>query len=333
MAELVRAVVDEPIPLQVKAFDGSRLGSDDTGITLDIRTPEALQYVITAPGDLGLARAYLTDGLVLEGVHPGDPYELFRALRSVRTHRPPPAEIARLVAAISRELRPRVPPSAAPAAAGGTAALAPRGPAARRPGRSRRARGRGDQPPLRRQQRLLREGARPVDDLHLRGLRLPGRLARAGAGAQVRAGRRQARARARHAAARRRLRVGRDGAARRPRARRASPRRHAVARAGDLGAGRDRARRPVAPGRGAPPRLPRRPRRGVRRRQLDRAHRAHRGAQLPGVLPVPAQPAARRWPPAQPHHHPVPTDGSGPAPSRSPTGTSSPTASSPLPGG
>ena len=115
VAELVRAVVDEPIPLQVKAFDGSRLGSDDTGITLDIRTPEALQYVVTAPGDLGLARAYLTDGLALEGVHPGDPYELFRALRSVRTHRPSPAEIARLVAAISRSygrgfLRPPPPP-------------------------------------------------------------------------------------------------------------------------------------------------------------------------------------------------------------------------------
>ena len=38
-----------------------------------------MSYLITAPGPLGLARAYLQGDLEIDGVHPGDPYELLRA--------------------------------------------------------------------------------------------------------------------------------------------------------------------------------------------------------------------------------------------------------------
>jgi cyclopropane-fatty-acyl-phospholipid synthase len=115
VSDLLSAVVDGPMPLRVRAFDGTETGDDGSGIVLDVRTPQGLQYVLTAPGDLGLARAYLTDNLRVDGVHPGDPYPLFRVLRQVRTHRPPPAEIARLARALTRTfgtgfLRPPPPP-------------------------------------------------------------------------------------------------------------------------------------------------------------------------------------------------------------------------------
>ena len=57
--------------------------------------------------------------------------------------------------------------------------------------------------------------------------------------------------------------------------------------------------------RGAAQRLPRRARERVRRGVLDRAHRAHRGAQLPLLLPVRLRPAAARRAGAQPLHHPA----------------------------
>ncbi len=42
----------------------------------------------TAPGDLGLGRAYVAGDLDVDGAHPGDPYEAFKALGSWRLRRP-----------------------------------------------------------------------------------------------------------------------------------------------------------------------------------------------------------------------------------------------------
>ncbi len=97
------------------------------------------------------------------------------------------------------------------------------------------ARRRGDPPPLRRLERVLRDGARPDDDLLVRGLREAGRLARRRAGAEVRADLPQARPAAGPAAARRRVRLGRDGDARGQAPRRAGGRRHDLTLAGREG--------------------------------------------------------------------------------------------------
>ena len=107
-----------------------------------------------------------------------------------------------------------------------------------------------------------------------------------------------------HAPARRRLRLGRDGPPRRAALRRQGARRDALARAGHLGAGEDQGDGPRPPRRGAAQRLPRGHRVRLRRRQLDRPDRAHRRAQLPVVLRVPARPDAPAGAPAQPLHHP-----------------------------
>ncbi len=108
--------------------------------------------------------------------------------------------------------RSRQPAPPAPAAAGAPAALAAgcRGAAALHgPGRG------GHPPPLRRLQRLLRDGARPVDGLHLRGLPDRGRRRLEEAQAEkYDLVCRKLGAAAGAAAARRRLRLGRHGPAR-----------------------------------------------------------------------------------------------------------------------
>ncbi len=53
--------------LRLTAYDGSVFGDDAADVTLSIRSPEAMQFLATAPGDLGLARAFVSGSLVVEG--------------------------------------------------------------------------------------------------------------------------------------------------------------------------------------------------------------------------------------------------------------------------
>ncbi|HSF97674.1 MAG TPA: class I SAM-dependent methyltransferase [Ornithinibacter sp.] len=87
IAEIVESVVDGPLPLRLVAYDGSTVGPADAPRALHLRTPRAAAYLATAPGDLGLARAYVAGDLVLEGVHPGDPYDLLVDMAGVRFRR------------------------------------------------------------------------------------------------------------------------------------------------------------------------------------------------------------------------------------------------------
>ena len=152
----------------------------------------------------------------------------------------------------------------------------------------------GDLAPLRRVQHVLRVGARPVDGLHLRLLPERGRHAGGGPGRQARPGRPQARPAPGHAAARRRLRLGRHGPARGPGVRRQGARRDPVRAAGGVGAEGDRGGGPGRAGRGPPPGLPRRARGRVRRGQLDRPDRAHRPGPAARLLLLPVRQAAAR---------------------------------------
>ena len=53
--------------MRVTAYDGSSFGDPDAAVTLAIRAPEAVQYLATAPGDLGLARAFVSGSLGVDG--------------------------------------------------------------------------------------------------------------------------------------------------------------------------------------------------------------------------------------------------------------------------
>ncbi|MGV0554355.1 SAM-dependent methyltransferase, partial [Mycobacterium kansasii] len=46
-------------PLKFTAYDGSIAGNEDAELGLDLRSPRGATYLATAPGELGLARAYV----------------------------------------------------------------------------------------------------------------------------------------------------------------------------------------------------------------------------------------------------------------------------------
>jgi cyclopropane-fatty-acyl-phospholipid synthase len=100
------------LPLKFTAYDGSAAGPADAELGLDLLTPRGTTYLATAPGDLGLARAYVSGDLEMHGVHPGDPYELLRALAQNLDFKLPPARVlVDIVRSIGIEhLKPISPP-------------------------------------------------------------------------------------------------------------------------------------------------------------------------------------------------------------------------------
>ncbi len=100
------------MPLKFAAYDGSTAGPQDASLGLNLLTPRGTTYLATAPGDLGLARAYVSGDLEPYGVHPGDPYDLLRALAHQLDFRRPPARVlAQIVRSIGIEhLKPIAPP-------------------------------------------------------------------------------------------------------------------------------------------------------------------------------------------------------------------------------
>ena len=71
IAEIVQMMVEDTPPMRFEAFDGSSFGPVDAQYTLRLKNERGLRYVATAPGDLGLGRAYVAGDLdVLD--HPLD---------------------------------------------------------------------------------------------------------------------------------------------------------------------------------------------------------------------------------------------------------------------
>ncbi len=67
VAEVFAGVVGPEAPIEFHAFDGSRAGMDGADIRVTLRSPEALAYVVTSPGALGLGRAYVSGELDVHG--------------------------------------------------------------------------------------------------------------------------------------------------------------------------------------------------------------------------------------------------------------------------
>jgi len=67
VAEMVEQILGTGLPVAFEAYDGSRCGPADAPATIVLRSPAALQRIVTAPGDLGFGRAYVTGDLDVEG--------------------------------------------------------------------------------------------------------------------------------------------------------------------------------------------------------------------------------------------------------------------------
>lgn len=102
---------DDGLPLRFTAYDGSSAGPDDAPVGLTLLTPRGTTYLATAPGDLGLARAYVSGDLEAYGVHPGDPYDLLTALaHKLNFRRPSARTLAQIIRSIGVERLKPIPP-------------------------------------------------------------------------------------------------------------------------------------------------------------------------------------------------------------------------------
>ncbi|QCB49261.1 methyltransferase domain-containing protein [Rhodococcus sp. PAMC28707] len=112
ISEILELLSDGNIPLRFSAYDGSAAGPEDATLGLKLKSPRGATYLATAPGDLGMARAYVSGDLEAEGVHPGDPYELLRVMGDeLHFRRPSALTLATITRSLGWDLlRPIAPP-------------------------------------------------------------------------------------------------------------------------------------------------------------------------------------------------------------------------------
>ncbi len=67
IAEHLAATLGPQLPVALRAYDDSRAGPTDAAATIVIRSPDAIRRIATAPGELGLGRAYVAGDLDIEG--------------------------------------------------------------------------------------------------------------------------------------------------------------------------------------------------------------------------------------------------------------------------
>jgi cyclopropane-fatty-acyl-phospholipid synthase len=111
VAQALEAVLPSGVPFRFSAYDGSATGPEDAAIHVHLTTERGLSYILSAPNDLGLARAYVSGDLHIDGVHPGDPYEGMKAFTALRFERPSPSMVLRIVSGLGwTRLKPPPPP-------------------------------------------------------------------------------------------------------------------------------------------------------------------------------------------------------------------------------
>jgi cyclopropane-fatty-acyl-phospholipid synthase len=113
IADALGKLMKEGLPFRFEAFDGSSAGPTDAPFTLRLLNERGLSYLMTAPGDLGFARAYVAGDLELEGIHPGNPYDAMVLIMSqLRFKVPSAAEMVQIVRSLGfGNLKPPPPPA------------------------------------------------------------------------------------------------------------------------------------------------------------------------------------------------------------------------------
>jgi cyclopropane-fatty-acyl-phospholipid synthase len=98
LAGVFGRLIGHGAPVAFAAYDGSSWGQPDSPVRLEVRSPAAVSYLLGSPGELGLARAYVTGHLEIVG-------DLHEALRQLSTAVDSLSWRSRL--GILRELGPR----------------------------------------------------------------------------------------------------------------------------------------------------------------------------------------------------------------------------------
>ncbi|HUA11118.1 MAG TPA: class I SAM-dependent methyltransferase [Solirubrobacteraceae bacterium] len=100
LADIYFELVDDRAAVGLRAYDGSAVEREREVATVDVRRPRALRYLATAPGELGLARAYVMGDIEIDG-------DVHAALRELEAHRRPGLNALDLLGHVKRwMLRP-----------------------------------------------------------------------------------------------------------------------------------------------------------------------------------------------------------------------------------
>jgi cyclopropane-fatty-acyl-phospholipid synthase len=67
LAQIFENFVGPDAPVEFLAYDGSRAGAEGSPVRITVRSPAAVSYLAQAPGALGLARAYVSGHLDVDG--------------------------------------------------------------------------------------------------------------------------------------------------------------------------------------------------------------------------------------------------------------------------
>src|ERR1700722_16133877 len=67
LAQVFEAIAGPDAPVEFKAYDGSSAGIPGSPVKITVRSPVAVSYLAQAPGALGLARAYVSGHLDVDG--------------------------------------------------------------------------------------------------------------------------------------------------------------------------------------------------------------------------------------------------------------------------
>ncbi|GAA0911460.1 cyclopropane-fatty-acyl-phospholipid synthase family protein [Nonomuraea longicatena] len=107
LASVFEKIVGSETNIAFQAYDGSKAGPDGADITIEVKSPIAVAYLAQAPGELGLARAYISGHI---DVH-GDMYTLLDRMWNITTNDLSAAEKFGAVRALGvKPLMMRVPP-------------------------------------------------------------------------------------------------------------------------------------------------------------------------------------------------------------------------------
>jgi cyclopropane-fatty-acyl-phospholipid synthase len=108
LADVFEKIAGPDAPVEFRAYDGSTSGTSGADVRITIRSPVATSYLAQAPGSLGLARAYVSGHVDVDG----DMYTALRRMAQVQETRLDLGERLRLLAELGGPglLFPRVPP-------------------------------------------------------------------------------------------------------------------------------------------------------------------------------------------------------------------------------
>lgn len=107
VAEIIAGVIGPDVPVRIIGYDGSKAGPDSAEAALRIVSPRAIARLVSAPGTLGLARAYVTGEIEVEG----ELYGILALMPDVILHDIPRAQRVRLARRLAPVwLRHRMPP-------------------------------------------------------------------------------------------------------------------------------------------------------------------------------------------------------------------------------